>query len=123
MSPSTPAGDDAEHELPYDARVAAAMNRVLEAETSARAAIADCETEMRALLEHARQRRRNILERAHDRIMTLHARTERAVLQRTSRMLEQSMQPPVDVPAQGARDAHFEASIGALVEGLIGPCR
>jgi hypothetical protein len=75
---SLPARTPVETDVRYDASVAGAMNRVLEAERAAQSAIADFELQMHASLEQARQRRRTILERAHERIMALHARAARA---------------------------------------------
>jgi hypothetical protein len=72
MSP--PTQTDKPADLPYDAQVATAMNRVLAAEQTARSAIAECEQQMQASLEHARQQRRTILERARARITALHLR-------------------------------------------------
>lgn len=105
-------------DLRYDARVAGAMNRVLEAERSAQSTIADCEQQMLESLEHARQQRRSILERAHGRIMALHARAARTLEQRTTQVREQHGEAPDPVAAQGADRAHLQAAIEGLVERL-----
>jgi len=97
------------------------MDRVLEAERSARAAIADCELEVQASLERARERRRTILERAHDRIMALHARAARTLDEQIAKILEPHAQAPVLVTAQRTDAAHLHAAIEGLVERLTRP--
>lgn len=57
-----------------DVLVARAMDRALEAERAAQAAIADCERQAAEALERARQQRRTILEHAQTRITALHRR-------------------------------------------------
>ena len=58
-----------------DARVARAFDRVLESESTARAAVAQCERECGEALERAREQRRRILDRAQRRIVALHLRS------------------------------------------------
>jgi CRISPR type IV-associated protein Csf3 len=60
-----------------DALVARAMDRTLEAERAAQAAIAECERQSAEVLERARQQRRTVLERAQARIVALHTRAAR----------------------------------------------
>lgn len=59
-----------------DRAVADAIDRVLEAEQAAAAAITAAEAQARASLEAARDARRRILERARQRITRLHERAE-----------------------------------------------
>lgn len=102
-------------DLSYDARVANAMNRVLEAERSARAAVADCESQMQALMEQARQQRRNILERAQKRVLALHARSAQSVARRAERILGPGETASVGQPVDRAR---LRAAIERLLERL-----
>lgn len=115
---SLPAQTHRDVELRYDARVAGAMNRVLEAERSAQSAVADCEQRMLASLEHARQQRRTILERAHGRIMALQARVAHTLEQRTSQIREQYRGALEGAAAQSADRALLRAAIERLVERL-----
>ncbi len=109
---------DRELELRYDARVAEAMNRVLEAERSAQSAIADCERQSQESLERARAQRRAILERARERILALHARAAHATEQRTAQIRERGARAPDSSDAPGAGDARLRAAIGSLAERL-----
>lgn len=105
-----------------DERVAQAMNRVLEAERSARAAIAECEVRMQASLEQARQVRRTILERAQRRIAALHIRTERSLERRTAQPPERhAASDPAAAPV--VESAHLQAAIDAVIERLTGVAR
>ena len=61
--------------------VAAAINRVLEAEAEAAAFIAAAERGAEAVLEAARERRRQILETARRRASRLHARAQQQLRQ------------------------------------------
>jgi hypothetical protein len=75
-----------ERRLP-DAAVAAAMNRVLAAESEAAAAIASAQRDAETLIEAARARRRQILDTARRRASRLHARA-RSRLQAALQELE-----------------------------------
>ena len=118
---SVPAQTYGEMDLRYDARVADAMNRVLEAEHAAQSAVADCERQMHLSLEQARQRRRTILERAHDRIMALHLRAAQTLERRTADILARHKDAASPVAAAGADRAHFKAAIEKFAERLT--CR
>ncbi len=107
-------------DLPYDARVVGAMNRVLEAELAAQSAIADCERNTHALLEQARQRRRMILERARDRIMALHLRVTRSLERQTAQILGRAREASDPPAVQGAEDARLHAALERLVERITG---
>ena len=115
---SLPTQTNRDMDLRYDARVAGAMNRVLEAERSAQSAVADCEQRMLASLEHARQQRRTILQRAHERIMALQARVAGALGQRTSQIREQHGGALESAAVQGADRARLQAAIERLAERL-----
>ncbi len=107
-------------EAAYEAGVADAMDRVLEAERAARAAIADCEREVQAALEHARQQRRSILQRAHDRIMALHERAAQTLDEQIEGMLKQNAPGPGLATAPRANDGRLRAALEGLVERLTG---
>jgi hypothetical protein len=109
-------------EMTDDVRVADAMNRVLEAERAARAAIADCELRMQASLEQARQVRRSILERAQQRIAALHTRAARSLEPRTARVLGQH-EPPDFASARVVDSAQLRAAIEGLIERITGAAR
>jgi len=66
-----------------------AMDRVLQAERDALAAIAECERQSASELERARLKRRAILERIQARIVALHARAAEALERRGAAILEQ----------------------------------
>jgi len=102
----------------YEASVADAMNRVLEAERAARSAIADCERELQEALERARQQRRTILQRAHDRIMALHERAARTLDERVADILKQNAQGADLATAPRADDGRLHAALEGLVERL-----
>ncbi len=118
---SLPFQTDESTDLPYDAQVAAAMNRVLAAEQAARAAITGCEQQMQAALEHARQQRRTILERSRARITALHLRAAHALGERTAQALEQRVEPLSPAVARGDVSEHLQAALQALAEHLTQP--
>ena len=60
-------------------RVAAAIDRVLEAEHATAAAVASAQAEAQAAIEAARESRRLILEKARDRILHLHEQAQRRI--------------------------------------------
>lgn len=67
-----------------DALVARAMDRTLEAERAAQAAIAECERQTAEVLERARQQRRTVLECAQARIVALHTRAARNLVRKAA---------------------------------------
>ncbi len=105
-------------DLPYDAQVAAAMNRVLAAEQAARSAIADCDQQMQLALEHARQQRRTILERARARITALHQRSAQALGKRTAHVLEQRTEALNPAAAAAEIGEHLQAALQSLADRL-----
>jgi vacuolar-type H+-ATPase subunit H len=107
-------------EVPYDVRVAQAIDRVLEVERAAQSAIAECEKQGQELLEHARQQRRDILERARNRIVALHMRAARSFEQQVAQIREQHDRPVVGAFAQHAGHASLQAALGKLADHLIG---
>ncbi|MGO9933408.1 MAG: hypothetical protein ACLPV8_16580 [Steroidobacteraceae bacterium] len=107
-------------DVPYDTRIARAIDRVLEVERDARSAIADCEKQGRELMERARQQRRHIADRAHDRIVALHTRAARALKQQVAQVREQHGRPVSGGFGQGADHAHMQAALEKLADRLIG---
>lgn len=67
-----------------DARVARAMDQVLEAERAAQASIAECERICEATVERARQQGRAVIEHAQARIVALHARAAKGLESRAA---------------------------------------
>jgi vacuolar-type H+-ATPase subunit H len=107
-------------DVQYDARIARAIDRVLEAERVAQAAIAECKRHTQESLEHARQKRRTILEHAHERIVALHTRAARALEERAAQVLEPHGQGVVSVSAPSADRARSQAAIETLADRLTG---
>ena len=106
-------------EVPYDMRVAQAIDRVLEAERAAQSAIAECEQQGHKLLEHARQQRREILERARNRIVALHIRAARSFEQQVAQIREQYGRAVMDTFAHPDHPS-LHTAIGKLADRLIG---
>jgi hypothetical protein len=102
-----------------DARVARAMDRVLEAERVSRAAIAECEKQVEESLEQARQQRRAILERAQRRIVALHTRAARTVEQRVAQIRKLHEPAAGGGIGQHANRARLQAAIEKLADHLI----
>ena len=71
------------------AGVARAMDRVLQAERAAQAAVAECERICADILERARQQGRATLERAQMRIVALHARAAKGLDLRAAALTEE----------------------------------
>jgi hypothetical protein len=69
-----------------DRTVADAIDRVLEAEQAAAAAILTAEASARATIEAARETRRQVLERARQRVMRLHERAGTRLAERLARL-------------------------------------
>ena len=97
--------------LSADALVARAMDRTLEAERAAQAAIADCEREAAEMLERARQQRRAVLERAQARIVALHSRA-------ASNLARQAAKRAAEVPRSAAAEIDRLADASRRAEAL-----
>ena len=91
-----------------DARIADAIDRVLEAEHATAAAIADAQTDAQASVEAAREARRLILEKARERVLQLHERAQRR-LDETLRMLD----------AQAASTGADDTALAAVTDGAV----
>ncbi len=116
----SPTQSQRESEVPYDERVAQAIDRVLKLERAAQSAISECETNSQALLEQARQQRRDILQRAHDRIVALHTRAAHAVEQRVAQVRERQARPVAGIFEQRDDPARLRTAIEKLADRLIG---
>jgi vacuolar-type H+-ATPase subunit H len=74
-----------------DPQAGQAIERVLEAERAAQAAVAECERAGSVVLEAARQRARGIVERAQARTVALHGRAAKKVERCAAAIMEQRM--------------------------------
>jgi len=89
MKSNGPTAEDIDS--PVDLTVAQAMDRVLQAERDAQAAVAECERTCAEILEQARHQGRAILERAQARIIALHTRAAKRLELRAAELTEQRM--------------------------------
>jgi hypothetical protein len=104
-----------------DVLVVRAMDRVLESERAAQAALAECERNCDQMLECSREQRRTILERAHARIVVLHTRAAKALELRTAEILEQRRQTAAVTAAQQSDPARLTDALQRLATELTGP--
>jgi len=104
-----------------DALVVHAMDRVLESERAAQAALVECERNCDQMLERSREQRRAILERAHARIVTLHTRAAKALELRTAEIVEQRRQTAAATAAQQSDPARLSDALQRLATELTGP--
>jgi len=104
-----------------ESSVAQAIDRVLESEQAAQAAVESCRHECDAALERARQQRRSILERAQARIAALHARAAAALARRTAEIIEAQRHLAAQTTEQLADTAHRRAALERLAAQLTGP--
>lgn len=100
---------------------ATAMDRVLQAEQDALAAVAECERLSAAELEAARQERRTILERAQVRIVALHARAAENLERRAAEILERHLRSATAEAEQLADPELRHAALERLVARLTTP--
>ncbi len=98
--------------------IAQAMDRALDAERAAQAAIADCERQAAAILEGARQQRRTILERAQARIMALHTRIAGNLERQAAVIAERSRQSAATAVEQLSDPVHQTKALEQLVARL-----
>ena len=95
-----------------------AMDRVLQAERDALAAIADCERHSAGELEQARQQRRTILERTQARIVALHTRAVQALERRAAEILEKHLRSATAAVEQLADPGRRRAALERLAARL-----
>jgi len=96
----------------------AAMDRILQAEREALAAVAECERLSAAELEQARQRRRTILERTQARIVSLHARAVQTLGRRGAEILEKHLRSATAEAEQLADPGRRRAALERLAARL-----
>lgn len=110
---------------PSEVAATAAMDRVLQAERDALAAVAECERLSAAGLEEARRERRTILERTQARIVALHARAAQALERRAAEILERHLRSATAEVEQladpGRRQAALERLAARLTTAEGGP--
>ncbi len=100
---------------------AAAMDRVLQAERDALAAVTECERLSAAELEAARQERRTLLERTQARIVALHARAAQALERRAAEILERHLRSASAEAEQLADPELRQAALEQLATRLTTP--
>jgi hypothetical protein len=93
-----------------DRTVADAIDRVLEAEQAAAAALTVAETAGRAVIDAAREQRRSILERTRQRITRMHERAETQLAARLAQL--EAMAGAADRDSTVAPDAARRALAG-----------
>jgi len=96
----------------------AAMDRVLEAERDAIAALTECERQSAADLEYARRQRRALLERTQARIVALHARAAHALERRGADILASHLRSSTAEVAQLADPGRRRAALERLAARL-----
>jgi hypothetical protein len=104
-----------------DALAAHAMNRVLESEREAQAAIAEQERHCSEQLEQARQKRRALLEHAQARIVALHTRAAKALQQRATAIAEQAARSEQNSAPEPGSAERWDGAIRRLLERLTTP--
>jgi vacuolar-type H+-ATPase subunit H len=91
-----------------------AIERVLEAERDAQAAVVACEAAGSKALEAARQQARSIIERAQARAVALHGRAAKKVEASAAAVMEQRLK----VAADAVRQLSDPARLGVALERL-----
>lgn len=91
---------DSATQVGADPLAAQMIERVLEAERDARAAVAACERAGSMLLDGARQRARSIVERAQARTVALHGRAARKLERCAAALMEERMQAAAEAVKQ-----------------------
>lgn len=98
-----------------DRTVADAIDRVLEAEHAAAAAIVAAECDARASIDAAREKRRDILETARQRVMRLH---EQAQARLAGRLAQLDANAPTATTDAAALGAVAKAALAAVAARL-----
>ena len=103
---------------PTDAdRIDAAINRVLEREREARAAIAECQERANALLGDARRKAQRIEARGEERVAAMHAICDRSVAQAIAALLGQ--RPPVTADLSPEQVRRLDVAIEVLADEVL----
>jgi regulator of protease activity HflC (stomatin/prohibitin superfamily) len=97
-----------------------AMNRVLEAERAAHAAVAECEAQAAALLEAAQQQARRIHTRADNRLSQIHAHCALALGQQVEQLLQQDTGTTATPNLGDEMHELLAAAVTRLAESLTG---
>ena len=97
-----------------DASVAVAIDRVLQAERSAQAAVTACESECSNLIAAARQQARTILDRAQARSVAIHARAATNLDRCAAEIMEQRMKSVATAVMQLSDPGRLSAAIERL---------
>jgi len=103
---------------PSEGAATAAMDRVLQAERDALAAVAECERLAAAEIEQARQRRRTGLERTQARIVALHARAAAKLAEGAAEILARHLRSATAEAEQLADPERRQAALERLAAGL-----
>lgn len=101
-----------------DAQIAQGMDRALEAERAAQAAIADCERQAAETLERSRERRRTSLERAQARVVALHTRVAGTLERQAAVIAEKSRQSAATAVEQLSDPVRFAQALEQLAARL-----
>ena len=108
-----------------ESAAAQAIDRVLEAERDAQAAVAACERAGSKVLEAARQRARGIVERAQARTVALHGRAARELELCAAAVMEQRMKTAAEAVKQlsdpGRLGVALERVAAQLTTGTVAP--
>lgn len=120
MMNSNSSGKDAGSTQP-DGLIVRAMDRVLDAERAAQAALAECERQCDQMLDRSREQRRAILEHAQARIVALHARAAQALELRMAAIIEQHRQSAAATTARLSDPARHSDALQRLATELTGP--
>lgn len=95
-----------------------AMNRVLEAERAADAAVADCATRAAAVIEMAQQQARRIHSRTDSRISQVHAHCALALGRQVETLLQQEAEQAADASLDAAMHQVLAAAVERLAQSL-----
>ena len=94
-----------------DPPAAQAIDRVLEAERDAQAAVAACERAGSMVLEASRQRARSIFERAQARTVALHGRAAKTLERCAATLMEQRMKTAAEAVKQLSDPGQFGVAL------------
>jgi vacuolar-type H+-ATPase subunit H len=97
---------------------AQAIDRVLEAERDAQAAVAVCERAGSKILESARQRARSIVERGQARTVALHGRAAKNLERCAADLMEQRMKSAAEAVKQLSDPGRFGAALERVAAQL-----
>jgi hypothetical protein len=101
-----------------DPLAAQAIERVLEAERAAQAAVAACEGAGSTLLEAARQQARGIIERAQARSVALHGGAAKKLERCAATLMEQHMKSAAEAVKQLSEPARLSAALEQVAAQL-----